>query len=395
MHVLIVPSWYKNSRVSANGSFVRDQAVALAEKITKVGVIYNDLYYLEGGIRQRVLPSLSTSRYLDGKIEVFSRETVQIPLVGATFLLNSKINKLNSRRNLQSWKLLFKQYVRSHGMPDLIHAHSFYSRSFLSWLKAEYQLKIVLTEHWSGFGDMKSIGAKRSWISEAYSGCDRIIAVSEGLGHSIKKEFGLDFVYIPNFTNCIFHGDLKSTDNGCFRLGALGYFTERKRFDLMIKSVAMVVENYPNLNVKLDIAGSGPLKDQLVGLVSDLGLGNVVRFVGFVERENLGNFLRGIDCLISTSKYETFGMTLVEAAMAGKPVISVTSDGPESIIIDEHMGILIDSDKKHDISDGIARLATNISSYDANRVRSICTERFSRDVVITQIVALYKELIDF
>ena len=76
----------------------------------------------------------------------------------------------------------------------------------------------------------------------------------------------------------------------------------------------------PDLNVA--IAGVGPERERLVGLATDHGVLDRLHLVGEVPYERIHDFLKTGDVFVFPSTTETFGLSVVEAAIAGLPVIS-------------------------------------------------------------------------
>jgi glycosyltransferase involved in cell wall biosynthesis len=68
-------------------------------------------------------------------------------------------------------------------------------------------------------------------------------------------------------------------------------------------------------------AGDGVLRDELVSLADRAGVGERVRFLGFVNQSGLPATYRGADCLVLPSQYEHFGLVVNEAFASGLPAI--------------------------------------------------------------------------
>ena len=68
-------------------------------------------------------------------------------------------------------------------------------------------------------------------------------------------------------------------------------------------------------------AGDGVLRNDLVSLADRAGVGERVRFLGFVNQSGLPATYRGADCLVLPSQYEHFGLVVNEAFASGVPAI--------------------------------------------------------------------------
>lgn len=110
------------------------------------------------------------------------------------------------------------------------------------------------------------------------------------------------------------------------------------------------------LPVALDILGDGPLRPELEAYVADLGLGELVRFAGFVDAEAC---FAGYDLVIVPTEarlHEGLGLVAVEAIANGVPVLATRVGGlPEAV----GLGGLVVSPTTVGLVDGLRRFATS------------------------------------
>ncbi|WP_170208255.1 glycosyltransferase [Couchioplanes caeruleus] len=112
---------------------------------------------------------------------------------------------------------------------------------------------------------------------------------------------------------------------------AAGRLAKGKRFDVLIRAFAKVSAAHPEWQMR--IYGRGPLRDDLRALVAELGLHNRVLFMGVYSP--LEPEWAKAAIAAASSDREAFGMTLVEAARCGAPVISTAAPhGPAEIVRD-------------------------------------------------------------
>ncbi len=91
--------------------------------------------------------------------------------------------------------------------------------------------------------------------------------------------------------------------------------------------------------VRLAIAGEGPLRAALGRLAADLGVADRVSFLGW--REDVADLLASADFLVCPSLREPLGNVVIEAWSAGLAVVATASDGPAALIEDEVSGLLV------------------------------------------------------
>ncbi len=102
-----------------------------------------------------------------------------------------------------------------------------------------------------------------------------------------------------------------------------------KKVEVVIKALPLLAEHNPNLSITLKIVGScseknAGYKQSLHDLTTDLGLSNVVEFIGSIPHEMISDFYRNADFILNPSQTGSIDKTLLEGICAG--AIPVTSN---------------------------------------------------------------------
>jgi len=107
-----------------------------------------------------------------------------------------------------------------------------------------------------------------------------------------------------------------------------GRMEPRKGLPLAIEALAAASD----ASVRLDISGQGPLREKCEALVKRLRVEKRVRFLGFVARETLQDYLRESDALLITSLRDSFGSIALEAAAQGTSIIALDHQGVGALL---------------------------------------------------------------
>jgi phosphatidylinositol alpha-1,6-mannosyltransferase len=146
-------------------------------------------------------------------------------------------------------------------------------------------------------------------------------------------------------------------------LFSFGRLVERKGFDMVLLSLAMVLEKMPNLTYV--IAGDGPDRKRLQELVKKYNIEEHVIFAGKISSDERDIYysLCDVFCMpariVNDIDVEGFGMVYLEANVFGKPVIGGKSGGVPDAIIDGENGLLVEPEDPEALAEAILRLLSD------------------------------------
>lgn len=93
--------------------------------------------------------------------------------------------------------------------------------------------------------------------------------------------------------------------------------------------------------------------------------------------------------LVHPSRYETFGVAIVEALAMGRPVVATRCGGPEGIVTARD-GLLVPVDDIEALARAMRELREHIDRYDAAAIRLACLERFGEGAVVARLRDTYE-----
>ncbi len=131
-------------------------------------------------------------------------------------------------------------------------------------------------------------------------------------------------------------------------------FPFKKGQDVLVHAFQTVRSRHPD--VDLLFAGDGRERSRCERLAADLGLDKGVLFLGAVARDEIPKLLAGCEMLVLPSRREAFGMVLLEAMAAGKPVVATRVDGIPELVSDGENGLLVNPDDPQALADAICAL---------------------------------------
>ncbi len=135
----------------------------------------------------------------------------------------------------------------------------------------------------------------------------------------------------------------------------VGRFYRPKNLDMWITVAAEVLKKQPK--TRFVLAGDGPEFQRIREKVDSLGdIAKYFLFLGNVERDELPIVYAAANVLLLTSHYEGFGRVIVEARMAGVPVVSTDCIGPRDLIRSSHDGYLLPQGDVRGMTDAVITL---------------------------------------
>ncbi len=252
----------------------------------------------------------------------------------------------NANRELQK---LFRQI-----QPDLVHCHSSKAGILGRWAAKQCGIPSVFTAHGWAFTDgVPETKRKIYRLAESIAGswCKKIICVSEYDRQLALREIPALKNKLVTVHNCIpdtkYQKDWKQfSPQKPIEIVTVARFSPQKRImesiDLMKKAMDA------HLPFHLTFIGEGPLYQQAISHAAQLGVSQVVTFLG--ARTDVEELLPRYDLFLLLSNWEGFPISILEAMRAGLPIMASDVGGVNEAVQDGENGWLIPRDESSAVS---------------------------------------------
>lgn len=185
---------------------------------------------------------------------------------------------------------------------------------------------------------------------------DRIVVMTEG--EKRQWNLGNKVVFIPNML--VSYPEVLSVSNQTqHRIISVGRYAYQKGYDLLMEAWEMVEEKH--LDWSLHIYGShdGDMGDydKLLHIIEDNHMQNV--YLHSATNDVYSKYCES-DFYVMSSRFESFGLVLIEAMSCGLPVISFDCKfGPRSIVVDGETGVLVENNDVESLAGAICSMIEN------------------------------------
>lgn len=280
--------------------------------------------------------------------------------------------------------------------PDIIHCHS--RRGADIWGGVAGRMAHIPTVL-----SRRVDNPEPGWlVQKKYALYDRVICISEGIRQVLLKQ-GVAEHRVTTVRSAI---DVNAWGQGCDRevfnaqfntqshqllLGMVAQLIPRKGHSLVLQAMQQLTTHYPHLH--LICFGQGPLRQSLQQEVIDRGLQDRVQFAGF--RDDLQQWLGCIDVLVHPALMEGLGISLIQAAACGIPLIASRAGGMPEIVRDQLNGLLIEPGDLAGLQQALKRLINEPHTRQrmGKAGRQLVEQEFSIEQMVLGNLAVYQDLI--
>jgi glycosyltransferase involved in cell wall biosynthesis len=240
---------------------------------------------------------------------------------------------------------------------------------------------------------------KRWLLARAYRRADFAVAVSDGCREGMQRSYRLSkerIVVVRNFVDIAEIDRLARLPNprpesAGFHIVTLGRLDKQKGQIYLLQAVDDLVHRRGRADVRLDIAGQGPLEDELKSFVRDRKLQDHVHFVGFLD--NPFSLLARSQLFCLPSVYEGLPLALLEGMACRVPVLATDCpSGPLEVLDGGRLGRLVPPGDAKALADAIEDAMNHYSNWTAHVAEA--RQRVEREFSVESEMERLQQLID-
>lgn len=360
-----------------------------------------------GAARQETLDGIQVERFRYCWPE--TRQTVCYQGGAMVNLRNRPLEKLKLPALVGAETLALTRRLIS-GQYDLLHAHWILPQGFTGMLATGIaRLPHVITVHG---GDIFSLrGRLMTRLKRAALHSAQTVTVNSSATEQATRAIAPDIARlqrIPMGVNTAPLDAREQTRANAIRaqhgqahgplLIFVGRLVDEKGAADAISAVPLIQRTHPG--VRLLIVGEGPDRRALAQQANQLGLHHQVRFLGWVDANEVRAHMAAADIFLGPSRtaangwVEAQGLTMLEAMAIGTPVVASRLGGIVDSVIDEQTGLLVDERSPAQLANAVMRIAANpaLAKTLTEQAQQHAQQTFSREASASAFSRLYETL---
>ncbi len=320
------------------------------------------------------------------------------------YVLKSNAQKIDWKFILKKKRLditFNRQFIQSIKQSPssiiLLHGSRFIVLAKIGAWVSKNKKKIVVAETQSN-----QLKTKMEWMFLAASVilADKMVFLTEQFRTEIKQKF--KWLYVEEKTAVINNGlDLsifkpaKKPADGPIVLGMQSRIIPIKDHVTLLHAYALFTRRYPEISVRLKIAGDGSSLPALRLLITRLQIIDGVEFTGMLNEEELIKFLQSLDVYIHASFGETMSTSIMQAMACRLPIIASDVPGINNMIQHNISGILVPVKNEEALANAISELISNPAKINLlkNEAFNFAILNYSNKTMFAKYETVFEQLI--
>lgn len=275
---------------------------------------------------------------------------------------------------------------------DIVIGNSGYYSLILGIIGERLNAKTVGWQH-NACGVYLKTPHKYNWkedelFKKYISKLDRYVVLTDNDKKIIEKSFDVVCKRIYNPRSFKSAEKSQCEENNIITVGRLE--VQQKGIDLLIQAFNKIYMKHRDW--KLYVVGEGCDKDKVTKLINKLNMKSAVIIENFTN--NIKDYYLKSSIFVSSSRWEGFGLVILEAMECGIPVISFENSGPKEIINkNNYNGVLVPCGDIDKLADAMERLIINKEERKKIAINSIKRAKdFDIDIIANQWKKMFYEI---
>ncbi|SFP89953.1 glycosyltransferase family 4 protein [Hydrogenimonas thermophila] len=288
-----------------------------------------------------------------------------------------------------------KKIIKFHNA-NIVHVHSRRGADIMGMVAAKLsKTPVVLSRRVDN-------PEPKLWAKFKYSFYDHIVTISEAIrnvliSEGVKSEkittvySAVDSsIYDKPCSKTYFLQEFKLPEN-TKTIGVIAQLIPRKGHKYLLQIVPDIIKIFPNLHILF--FGKGPIKNELEDIIKTKNLQNNVHMIGF--RDDLLQWIGCLDLVVHPALMEGLGVSLLQAAAAGVPIIASPFGGMPEIVHNNVNGFLVDPHDSKTLFEKISLLLNdqNLSIKFGKAGKEIVKSKFSIESMVDGNLSIYKKVL--
>lgn len=345
-------------------------------------------------VSSSIIPYLSVEEYSTRSVSRSGYDNSETNSYSTQFQFSGHYGK-DLLKEVAQYALVASHLARRNYF-DIIHAHDWLTYPAGIAAKQVSGKPLVIHVHATEFDrsgnniNQAVYDIERKGMHEA----DSIIAVSNYTKQILIEKYGVSESKITVAHNGVFqtrndYAIEENIDKKEKVVTFLGRITFQKGPDYFIEAARKVLKKFPD--TRFVMAGSGDLLSQAIKRVAELRIGSRFHFTGFLKGDEINRMFSMSDVYVMPSVSEPFGISPLEAAQSGVPVIISKQSGVSEVLNNALKVDFWDTDALADAICGILQYQTLSKIFSTNAKKEVAEMKWKNTARIVKEV--YKKLI--
>jgi len=220
-------------------------------------------------------------------------------------------------------------------------------------------------------------------------------ALAPTLGQIAITPFGVD---MEAYADAV---PMPRAQPGRWVVGTVKTMADKYGIDTLIQAFALLLASLqasdPEMarQLHLRLVGDGPQMQALKQLATQLGVTERVQFVGHVDHAQVPHELAQLDVYVALSRQESFGVAIIEAGAAARPVVVSDAGGLPEVVLDGVTGLVVPRENPQAAADAIECLLcdADLRQRMGAAARRHAAQHYSWDACVETMLKVYERLV--